>query len=78
MSNNDVVVYYKPGCPFGVKLRVVMTLAGIPYTAIRFRDDEVEAAKVRDVSDGNSPTVRIGQCYLSNPSLREVRAARAP
>ena len=77
MSDKDPVVFYKPGCPFGVRLRIALTLTGVPYTALRFRDDEAGAAAVRAVNDGNeiSPTVRIGPRYLTNPSLREVRAA---
>ena len=77
MQDNGVVVYYKPGCPFGVKLRVGLTLVGIPYSAVRFRDDEAGAAKVREVNNGNEicPTVRIGQRYLTNPSISEVRGA---
>jgi mycoredoxin len=76
--SHSVVVYYRPGCPFAIRLRVALTLHGIPFTSVRFRADESAAAKVRDVNGGNeiSPTVRIGDVYLSNPSAQAVREAR--
>lgn len=79
MTATAVTVYYKPGCPFAAKLRLGLTMARIPYTAVRFRDDEAAAAGVRNAGDGNelSPTVRVGRRYLSNPSVRDVRAARS-
>jgi glutaredoxin len=78
MSQN-VVVYYRPGCPFAVRLRVALTLRRVPFTSVRFRADEAGAAKVREVNGGNeiSPTVRIGETYLSNPPARAVIEARA-
>lgn len=74
MNDNCVLVYYKPGCPFAIRLRVGLWLKGIPYDAVRFRDDEAGAARVREVNRGNeiSPTVRIGPTYLTNPSVMEV------
>ena len=79
MSDNDVVVYYKAGCPFAARLRAGLKLARIPYSAVHFGDDEAAAAKVREVNGGNeiSPTVRVGQKFLTNPSVREVRRIRA-
>lgn len=79
MSDNDVVVYYKAGCPFAARLRAGLKLARIPYSAVRFGDDEAASAKIREVNGGNeiSPTVRIGQKFLTNPSVRDVRRTRA-
>ena len=77
---NEAVVYYKPGCPFGIRLRTALRLARVPFRAVRFRDDEAGAARVRAVNDGNelSPTVLVGGAWLSNPRWREVaRAAGA-
>jgi mycoredoxin len=67
-------VYYKPGCPFGLRLRLEMRLHGIPFRAVRFRDDEEGAALVRAVNDGNeiSPTVRVEDAWLTNPRWRQV------
>ncbi len=74
---NEPVVYYKPGCPFGIRLRIALTLHRVPHRSLRFRDDEDGAARVRDMNDGNeiSPTVNVGGRWLTNPSWREVREA---
>ena len=68
------IVYYKPGCPFGIRLRSALRLRHVPYVAVRFRDDEAGAARVREVNDGNevSPTVRVGDTWLTNPRSRQV------
>lgn len=76
---SQVIVYYRPGCPFALKLRTALTLHRISFTSIQFRDDEDGAARVREVNDGNeiSPTVQVNDRWLTNPSWREVAAARA-
>ena len=73
----EVLVYYQPGCPFAARLRVALTLARIPYRLQPFRHDEVGAARVRVANGGDevSPTVLVGDTYLTNPSVRAVRAA---
>ena len=73
----DLMVYYRPGCVFAARLRTKLTLARIPYRAVKFgRDSDADKA-VRSVNDGNeiSPTVRIGDRYLSNPTVHQVRQA---
>ena len=74
---NEPVVYFKPGCPFGIRLRAALTLHQVPHRSVRFRDDEDGAARVRAASDGNeiSPTVHIAGRWLTNPGWREVRDA---
>ena len=69
------VVYFKPGCPFGIRLRAALTLHRVPHRSVPFRDDEVGAARVRDVNDGNeiSPTVHVAGSWLTNPGWREVK-----
>jgi mycoredoxin len=71
------LVYYKPGCPFGLRLRAALTLHRVPFRAVAFRDDEKGAALVRAVNDGNemSPTVRVAGVWLTNPPWRAVRDA---
>lgn len=75
--HEPVIVYYKPGCPFGIRLRTALRLRRVPYAAVRFRDDEAGAAQVRAVNDGNeiSPTVRVGDRWLTNPHWHQVTAA---
>ncbi len=72
---DEPVVYFKPGCPFGIRLRTALTLHRVPHRSVRFRDDEDGAARVRDVNDGNeiSPTVHVAGRWLTNPGWREVR-----
>ena len=74
---DEVIVYYRPGCPFAAKLRTKLKLARMPYRAIRFGEDADADEATRSVSDGNqiSPTVRIGGQYLVNPPVHEIRKA---
>lgn len=48
----------------------------VRFTAIRFRDDEEQAADARAATGGNevSPTVHIEDAWLANPSWHEVAA----
>ncbi len=73
------IVYYRPGCPFGIRLRTALTVHQVPHTSVRFRDDEEGAARVRAVNDGNeiSPTVLVNGEWLTNPRWREVASARS-
>jgi mycoredoxin len=76
----EPVVYYKPGCPFGIRLRLALTLRGIAHSSVRFSDDEQGAAQVRAVTGGHelSPTVKVNGQWLANPRWYEVlRAASA-
>lgn len=72
-------VYYKPGCPFGIRLRLSLLLHGVPFRPVRFRDDEEGAMRVRQVNDGNeiSPTVHVAGRWLTNPPWGDVRQAMA-
>ncbi|MBM0123867.1 hypothetical protein [Pimelobacter simplex] len=74
---SEPLVYFKPGCPFGLRLRIALALHRVPHRSVRFRDDEDGAARVRAVNDGNeiSPTVQVAGRWLTNPSWREVRRA---
>ena len=80
MRDGTPILYYTPGCPYAVRLRVALTLARVPHRSVRFRDDEEGAAAVRARHEHGyelSPTVVIGGEHLTNPSLRQVRAALA-
>ncbi len=74
-----MVMYTRPGCPFSAKLRAKLALARIPYTKVDIWQDPDAAAVVRSVNGGDElvPTVRIGEVFLSNPGLREIRAVLA-
>ena len=73
------VLYFKPGCPFGIRLRTALTLRRIAHTSVRFRDDEQGAARVREVNGGLevSPTVHVNGRWLTNPRWDEVLRAMA-
>ena len=73
----EVILYTRPGCAYSMRLRAKLRLARIPYTPVDIWQDPDAAALVRSVNDGDElvPTVRIGDTFLSNPSLREVRVA---
>jgi glutaredoxin-like protein len=75
----QLIMYTRPGCPFSAKLKAKLALARIPYTPVDIWQDPDAAAIVRSVNDGNElvPTVRVGEVFLSNPTLRQVRAALA-
>jgi glutaredoxin len=72
-----MIMYTRPGCPFSAKLRVKLVLARIPFTKVDIWQDPAAAEIVRSVNDGNElvPTIRIGDVFLSNPGLREIKAA---
>jgi mycoredoxin len=73
----ELIMYTRPGCPFSAKLKAKLALARIPYTLVDIWQDQEAAATVRSVNDGNElvPTVRVGDVFLSNPTLRQVKAA---
>jgi mycoredoxin len=75
----DPTVYFRPGCPFGIKLRVALKIHRVPFASVRFRDDEQAAARVRTVNGGNeiSPTVYVNGRWLTNPSWRDIVSARS-
>ena len=70
-------LYWRPGCPYCARLTARLRLARIPFDRVNIWEDGEAAAIVRSVNNGDElvPTVRIGERFLSNPSLREVRAA---
>jgi glutaredoxin-like protein len=75
---DELTVYWRAGCPFCLHLRTRLRLARIPYRAVDIWADPEAAAVVRGVNGGDElvPTVRIGaDTFLSNPSMRELRAA---
>lgn len=74
---NEPIVYFKPGCPFGIRLRTALTLHRVAHRSVRFRADEIGAAAVRAVNEGHemSPTVHVAGRWLTNPGWREVRDA---
>ncbi|MEU6777093.1 glutaredoxin domain-containing protein [Streptomyces sp. NPDC046759] len=76
-AHDGVVVYWRPLCPFCMKLRTELLLARLPHTRVNIWRDPEAAAFVRSVADGNEtvPTVTVAGRALVNPSLRQLKEA---
>lgn len=78
-----MVVYWRPGCPYCMKLRLQLRRTGLTYRQVNIWRDPEAAAFVRSVADGNEtvPTVTVTGAAMVNPSKRQVLEAvrsRAP
>jgi glutaredoxin len=75
-SHPEVVVYWRPGCPFCSSLRRSLRRAGLATTEVDIWHDTAGAAAVRDATGGDEtvPTVRLGDTILVNPAARTVVA----
>lgn len=74
---DEVVVYWRPGCPYCIKLRAQLRLTRLRYSEVNIWESPEGAAYVRSVAEGNEivPTVDVGGHPLVNPSRRELLAA---
>jgi mycoredoxin len=72
----ELVVYWRPGCPFCASLRRSLRRAGLATTEIDIWQDPAGAAVVRAATGGDEtvPTVRVGHTVLVNPAARTVLA----
>ena len=72
----EVVVYWRPGCPFCSGLFRQLDKLGVEYTRTNIWDDSSAAAFVRSVANGNEtvPTVSVGGKSLVNPRGADVVA----
>ncbi|AGZ52079.1 glutaredoxin family protein [Mycobacterium kansasii] len=79
----EVVIYWRPGCPFCWRLRRALRRRRLPTREVNIWTDPEAAAVVRSIADGNEtvPTVVVGDIAMVNPRPSEVIAAvrsRAP
>ncbi len=76
-SGRDVVVYWRPGCPWCERLRRGVGRAGADAAWVDIWRDDEAAAFVRGVNDGNEtvPTVVIAGVAHTNPDPALVREA---
>ena len=74
-----VTVYWRPGCPYCVRLRRGLRRAGLATHEVDIWSAPGAAAFVRGHAGGNEtvPTVDIGGTVLVNPSARQVVDAAA-
>lgn len=73
----DVTVYWRPGCPYCMRLRSSLAIRGLRPKMVNIWKDTEAAAFVRSVADGNEtvPTVVINGVAHVNPSPNLVIAA---
>ncbi|MEV0177548.1 glutaredoxin domain-containing protein [Streptomyces sp. NPDC050803] len=69
-DGEGVVVYWRPGCPYCMKLRLGLRFSRLRYTEVNIWQDPEAAAYVRSVADGNEtvPTVTVAGHAMVNPS----------
>lgn len=75
----EAIVYWRPGCPYCVTLRLGLRLTRTPHRLVIIHQDSGAAAVVREHNGGDElvPTVDVDVGFLSNPSVSAVRAALA-
>ena len=71
----DVTVFWRPGCPFCVRLRWGLKRLKVSTREIDIWDDPSAAFFVRSVNAGfeTVPTVVVGTLTLVNPTPRQVK-----
>ena len=76
-DHDGVVVYWRPGCPYCMKLRLLLRLSRLPFTEVDIWRDHEAAAFVRSVAGGNEtvPTVTVAGKAMVNPSRRRLLGA---
>ena len=73
-SITTVDVYWRPGCPFCMRLEHNLKKSKIKYSKHNIWEDKEAAATVRAVADGNEvvPTVFVGDVAMVNPSIKQL------
>ncbi|AVT41466.1 glutaredoxin domain-containing protein [Plantactinospora sp. BB1] len=76
-DRGEVVLYWRPGCPYCMKLRFRLLFTRLPVRKVNIWRDPDAAAFVRSVADGNEtvPTVTVAGHPMVNPSHRQLLAA---
>lgn len=78
-AERGVAVYWRPGCPFCVRLRIAVRKQRAQIAWVDIWQDDAGRAYVAGVNDGNEtvPTVVIDGTPHTNPSPGVVKAALA-
>jgi len=76
-ESEPIVVYWRPGCGFCIRLERGLAANDVAYSARNIWADPEAAAFVRSVANGNEtvPTVVIGETTMVNPTIDEVLAS---
>jgi glutaredoxin len=74
MAESVLEVYWRPGCPFCVRMRQSLIRARVPVTWRNIWTDPDNAAFVRSVAEGNEtvPTVVLDGRAHVNPAPRAL------
>lgn len=75
VREESVIIYWRPGCPFCLRLRIALGQRSQRASLVNIWDDDAAAAFVRDVNGGNEtvPTVVLGNGdVITNPSPAAV------
>jgi mycoredoxin len=74
-----VTLYWRPRCPYCVRLRWQLRRSGLVVREVNIWTDAAAAARVREITGGDEtvPTVQIGSVALVNPTKAQVLAAAA-
>ncbi|WP_306187991.1 glutaredoxin domain-containing protein [Streptomyces sp. MK5] len=73
-EREGVVMYWRPGCVFCMKLRLSLLFTSLRYYKRNIWRDKDAAAFVRSVADGNEtvPTVTVAGHTMVNPSKQQL------
>ncbi|GAA3411294.1 glutaredoxin domain-containing protein [Streptosporangium vulgare] len=76
-DHGGVVVYWRPGCTYCMKLRTRLRFTRLRYSEVNIWRDPRAAAFVRSVADGNEtvPTVTVAGKAMVNPSKAQLLEA---
>jgi mycoredoxin len=76
-DHDAVVLYWRPGCRYCMRLRMRLRFTGLRHQEINIWKDPEAAAFVRSVNGGNEtvPTVTVTGRTMINPAGRELLAA---
>jgi mycoredoxin len=75
VTQAEVTVYSRPGCPYCYLLRRGLRRRGVTFTEIDIWQQPEAAAAVRAVAGGNEtvPTVHVVGRWLVNPRAAQVQ-----
>lgn len=76
-DHGGVVVYWRPGCTYCMRLRTRLRFTRLRYSEVNIWKDPQAAAFVRSVADGNEtvPTVTVAGKAMVNPSKARLLEA---
>lgn len=76
-DRTGMVIYWRPGCKYCMRLRMRLRFTPLRYSEVNIRQDPEAAAFVRSVADGNEtvPTVTVAGKAMVNPSKPQLLEA---